>query len=127
MARWDASGFDRFGRGSCSEVPSKQRVAIARAVLHDPRILILDEATASLDTETEGQIQEALARLVEGRTTFAIAHHRSTLRNADRLLVLDQGQIVEFGTHEELLRRRGHYFRLVEAQRRLSRIRGVEA
>lgn len=122
-------GYDtRVGeRGHRMSGGEKQRLAIARAVLHDPRILILDEATASLDTETEGQIQEALARLVEGRTTFAIAHRLSTLRNADRLLVLDQGQIAEFGTHEELLRRRGHYFRLVEAQRRLSRIRGVEA
>jgi ATP-binding cassette subfamily B protein len=107
-------------------IGEKQRIAIARAVLHDPRILILDEATASLDTETERQIQEALARLVEGRTTFAIAHRLSTLRNADRLIVLEHGKIAEVGTHEELLQGYGVYYRLVQAQRELSRIRGVE-
>ena len=80
----------------------RQRVAIARALLHNPRILILDEATASLDTETEKQIQDALQNLSKNRTTIAIAHRFSTLKNADRLVVVKNGRIVEEGTHEEL-------------------------
>jgi len=101
----------------------KQRLAIARAVLHNPRILILDEATAAIDVETERLVQEALERLVVGRTTFAIAHRLSTLRRADRLLVLDRGKLVEMGTHTELLRRRGVYHRLFTTQRKaLSRM-----
>ena len=96
----------------------RQRVAIARALIHNPRILILDEATAALDTETEKLIQDAINRLTVGRTTFAIAHRLSTLRNADKLLVLDHGVVVEFGTHAELLAKRGYYYKLVMAQQR---------
>ena len=99
----------------------RQRIAIARAILHDPRILILDEATASLDTESEQQIQQALGRLIKNRTTFAIAHRLSTLRNADRLLVLDKGKQAELGTHYELLKKKGIYYNLVMAQRQMSR------
>jgi len=95
----------------------RQRVAIARAMIHNPRILILDEATAALDTETEKLIQDAINKLTRNRTTFAIAHRLSTLRNADRLLVLDKGHLVEFGTHQELLALKGYYWRLVMAQR----------
>ena len=90
----------------------RQRVSIARAILHNPRVLILDEATASVDVETELQIQEAIQRLVAGRTTVAIAHRLSTLRNADRLMVLDDGRIVEQGTHAELMERQGDLLRV---------------
>ena len=98
----------------------RQRIAIARAIIHNPRILILDEATASLDTETEKLIQDALNKLTEGRTTLAIAHRLSTLRNADKLLVLDKGKVAEFGTHAELLSQKGIYYRLVMAQRKMA-------
>ena len=94
----------------------RQRVAIARAVLADPRILILDEATSSLDTESEALIQEGLAGLMKGRTTFIIAHRLSTIRSADQILVLEQGRIVETGTHKELLGARGRYFDLYTRQ-----------
>ncbi len=94
----------------------RQRIAIARAILNEPNLLILDEATASLDTESEYMIQKALERLTDGRTTFAIAHRLSTLKNADRLIVIDGHQVAEVGSHEELIRKRGIYYRLVKAQ-----------
>ncbi len=94
----------------------RQRIAIARAILNEPRLLILDEATASLDTESEFMIQKALERLTAGRTTFAIAHRLSTLQNADRLIVIDGHKIAEVGTHEELIKKGGLYSRLVKAQ-----------
>ena len=103
----------------------KQRIAIARAIIHDPRILILDEATSSVDTHTEKLIQEAIANLVKGRTTFAIAHRLSTLRRADRLVVLDAGRIVETGTHGELLGMKGHFYRMVETQRASTAVMAV--
>ena len=94
----------------------RQRVAIARAILADPRILILDEATSSLDTESEALIQEGLAALMAGRTTFVIAHRLSTIRSADQILVLEQGEILERGTHSELLAIGGRYFDLYTRQ-----------
>ncbi|MGL6173270.1 MAG: ABC transporter ATP-binding protein, partial [Cellulosilyticaceae bacterium] len=112
-------------RGHSLSGGEKQRIAIARAVLLDPKILILDEATASLDTETEKLIQEALERLVKGRTTFAIAHRLSTLRNADRLMVVEKGKIEEIGTHEELITQKGIYYKLVRKQQEALKLQGV--
>ena len=100
----------------------RQRIAIARAILNNPRLLILDEATSALDTESEYLIQQALDRLTEGRTTFAIAHRLSTLRNADRLVVIDGHKIAEIGTHDELLEKKGIYYGLVTAQLQMAKM-----
>ena len=101
----------------------RQRISIARAILHDPKILILDEATSALDTETEKMVQEALQRLCKNRTTIAIAHRLSTLRNATKLMVLDKKTVAEIGTHEELVAKEGGIYQsLVLAQREMSRV-----
>lgn len=113
-------GYDSLvgERGQQLSGGERQRISIARALLIDPRILILDEATASVDSETEKEIQKALDNLVRGRTTIAIAHRLSTLQSADRLVVLHQGRVIEEGAHDELLARGGAYFRLHQAQAR---------
>jgi len=111
-------GFDTLvgERGVQLSGGQKQRLAIARALLKDPRILILDEATSALDAQSEHLVQEALERLMEGRTTLIIAHRLSTVREADRVIVLKEGHVVESGTHDELLDKEGLYRQLVERQ-----------
>jgi ATP-binding cassette subfamily B protein len=103
-------------RGSNLSQGQRQLLSIARAIVANPRILILDEATSSVDTRTEMRIQEALLRLMKGRTSFVIAHRLSTIRNADQVLVIDQGQIIERGTHRELLQKQGFYYNLYMSQ-----------
>jgi ABC-type multidrug transport system fused ATPase/permease subunit len=94
----------------------RQRIAIARAILKDPAILILDEATSSLDSESEQLVQEALDNLMKGRTSFVIAHRLSTIRNADKIVVIDKGIVLESGTHQQLMNHNGLYKKLNEMQ-----------
>jgi len=111
-------GYDTLigERGVWLSGGQRQRLAIARALLADPRILILDEATSNLDSESEQQIHLGLERLMQGRTSFVIAHRLSTIARADKIVVLDQGRIVETGTHQELLAKSGRYRHMVELQ-----------
>ncbi len=114
-------GYDTLvgERGVTLSGGQKQRVAIARTLLKDPRILILDDSTSAVDTETEAMIRGALERLMEGRTTFVIAHRIQSLMAADKILVLDQGRIVQSGTHDELMLEPGMYQRIYLAQTRI--------
>ena len=100
----------------------RQRVAIARAILKDPAILILDEATSSVDTETEELIQESIEKMMQGRTSIVIAHRLSTIQKADQILVLHKGEIVETGTHESLLEKGGYYTQLHQMQLKMMAI-----
>ncbi len=119
-------GYDSMvgERGQGLSGGERQRISIARALLIDPRILILDEATSSVDSQTEKEIQKALDNLVQGRTTIAIAHRLSTLHKADRLVVMDRGQIVEVGPHDELMAKQGAYYELYQAQARQAEVLG---
>ena len=103
-------------RGSGLSTGQKQLIGFARALAHNPRYLILDEATSSVDTETEFRVREALARMVEGRTSIVIAHRLSTIQRADRILVMHKGRLRESGTHQELLAARGIYWKLYQLQ-----------
>lgn len=103
-------------RGSRLSLGQRQLIAFARALIADPRILILDEATANIDTETELLVQEGIKKLMEGRTSIVIAHRLSTIRDCDKIFVLSKGRIVESGTHDELLKNHGYYYKLYSAQ-----------
>ncbi|MBA3822075.1 MAG: ATP-binding cassette domain-containing protein, partial [Deltaproteobacteria bacterium] len=103
-------------RGTKLSGGQKQRIALARAIIANPRVLILDEATSNLDAESEAAVQAALARLMHGRTTIIVAHRLSTVRDADRIVVIEDARVVEQGDHDELMARRGTYHRLVEHQ-----------
>jgi len=105
----------------------RQRLSIARTIIQNPKILILDEATAAMDTETEVNIQEALGKLQSNRTTLAIAHRMSTLRDADRLAVIEDGKVVETGTHEELMNKKGEYYKLYMIQMEALKIIRMDA
>ena len=103
-------------RGSTLSTGQKQLISFARALAHNPKILILDEATSSVDTETEVRVREALSRMVEGRTSVVIAHRLSTVQRADKIIVMHKSQLREMGTHQELLAKRGIYWKLYQLQ-----------
>ena len=103
-------------RGVMLSAGQRQLIAFLRAYICKPSVLILDEATSSVDVQTEGLIQKAIHKLTEGRTSIVIAHRLATIQNADKILVLDQGEIVEFGTHTSLIAKKGHYSKLFELQ-----------
>src|SRR5713226_1077771 len=126
LAKPDGYDTDIGERGHRLSGGEKQRIAIARAILRNPRILILDEATSLLDTETEVSIQEAIGLAAQNRTTFIIAHRLSTVRHADRLIVLDHGRVVEAGAHDELMARHGLYYQLVTTQRELRSVGSMD-
>jgi ATP-binding cassette subfamily B protein len=112
-------------RGSTLSTGQKQLISFARALAHDPKILILDEATSSVDTETEFRVRDALSRMVEGRTSLIIAHRLSTIQRADKIIVMHKGQVREMGTHQQLLAQRGIYWKLYQLQYKDQEIAGV--
>jgi ATP-binding cassette subfamily B protein len=125
IARRPAAYDTKLGeQGAGLSGGERQRISIARALLCDPKVLILDEATSSVDTESEQEIQKALVKLCKGRTTIAIAHRLSTLKNADHIHVVEDGKIIESGTHEALLALKGTYHKLVMIQTELTRLEG---
>ena len=104
-------------RGSSLSEGQRQLISFARTLLSDPRILILDEATSSIDVKTERALQQGLDAMLKGRTSFIIAHRLSTIRKCDKIMYIDQGGILECGNHEELMAKKGYYYRLTTAQR----------
>jgi ATP-binding cassette subfamily B protein len=108
--------FNVMERGATLSMGQRQLLSFARAILFNPSILILDEATSSIDTESEILIQQAIEKLISGRTSVIIAHRLSTIRKADSIIVLDKGEIVEMGSHKTLLSKKGHYFQLCQTQ-----------
>ena len=123
-----ADGYDTLIGTSGRQLSGgqRQRLSIARAILTDPKILMLDEATAAVDTETELNIQQALSELIKGRTTISVAHRLSTLRDADSLVVIEEGKVVESGTHRQLIQQKGEYYRLANIQHQALKKRGLE-
>ena len=113
-----AEGFNEKmqERGSTLSTGQKQLISFARALAHDPKILILDEATSSVDTETEFKVREALTKMVEGRTSLVIAHRLSTIQRADKIVVMHKGKVREIGSHQQLLAQRGIYYKLYQLQ-----------
>jgi ATP-binding cassette subfamily B protein len=122
-------GFDEAirERGSTLSTGQKQLISFARALAHDPKILILDEATSSVDTETEVRVRNALSRMVSGRTSVIIAHRLSTIQQADKILVMHKGKLREIGSHQELLAQRGIYWKLYQLQYKDQELPGVAA
>ena len=114
-------------RGNTLSTGQKQLISFARALAHSPKILILDEATSSVDTETEMRVREALTKLVEGRTSLVIAHRLSTIQRADKIIVMHKGRVREFGTHQQLLAQRGIYYKLYQLQYKDQEIPGHHA
>jgi len=112
-------------RGNTLSTGQKQLISFARALAHDPRILVLDEATSSVDTETEVRVREALSRMVKGRTSVIIAHRLSTIQQADKIMVMHKGQLREMGSHQELLTQRGIYWKLYQLQYKDQELGGV--